>query len=137
MFARSLFQRSATILLVEDEQDVLETMHYILRSEGYYVLRAHSPKAALQIGSRHDYAIDLLLTEATLPGLYGWELAELMKLDYPKLRVLYITGGCRGDVQELIDASELFLRRPFRNHHLVRAVRKALDERVVKGEPGW
>ena len=132
MFGNSLRQRSETILLVEHEQSVLNTILHMLEPEGYCVLQSQSPRAALQIGSRHDYDIDLLLTDVILPGLYGWELAELMKLDYPQLRVLYIAGWREDDIQELGDASDLILRKPFRSNELVRAVRNALAEHLVK-----
>jgi two-component system cell cycle sensor histidine kinase/response regulator CckA len=132
MFGNSLPQGSETILLVEHEQIILNTILHILKPEGYCVLQSQSPKGALQIGSRHDYEIDLLLTDVILPGLYGWELAELMKLDYPQLHVLYIAGGCEDDIQELGDASNLILRKPFHSQELARAVRKALGEHVDK-----
>lgn len=132
MFGNSLPQRSKTILLVEHEQFTLNTILHILKPEGYRVLQSQSPKAALQIGSHHNYDIDLLMTDVILPGLYGWELAELMKLDYPRLQVLYIASGCEDDIQELGEASDLVLRKPFRSHELVRAVRKALDEHLAK-----
>ena len=132
MLRNILLQRkAATILLVEDERGAPSKMAPILRSKGYRVLQARTPEAAFQIGSRHDGQIDLLLTEATLPGLYGWQLAELMKLDYPHLRVLYITDVSGDDAQEFIDSSDSFLHKPFRDHDLVLAVSQALDEHVI------
>jgi CheY-like chemotaxis protein len=128
MFGGSVLQRSKTILIVEDKQFILNAIRHLLKPAGYCVLESRSPREALQISNRHDYDIDLLLTDIVLPGLYGSELAELMKLDYPQLRVLYIAGGCEDYTPGLLDASGTILRKPFRSHDVVRTVRKALDE---------
>ncbi len=125
-------QRSETILLVADDPVVLNTMLQILTAQGYRVLQARTPKTALQLGARHDYQIDLLLTDVTLPGLYGWQLAEFMKLDYPQLQVLYISGACDDDISGLTGTPELVLRKPFRSDELERAVRISLDGASTK-----
>ena len=116
-----------TILIVDDDRWILKTILRMLTPEGYRLLQAHNPKTALQLGGRHDYEINLLLTDVTLPGMYGWHLWELMKLDYPQLRVLYISGECDDDIEEPGDASELILHKPYRSDDLRRAVRKVLD----------
>ena len=121
--------QSETIMLVDDDDCVLRVVDQILEHDGYRVLQAHNAKAALEAGARHDCEIRLLLTEVVLPGMPGWQLAELMKLDYPKLKVLYISDGLEDpedDIQELNDPSELILRKPFRADELLRAVRMAL-----------
>jgi CheY-like chemotaxis protein len=116
-----------TILIVENDGRILKTILQMLIPEGYRLLQAHNPKTALQLGARHDYEINLLLTDVTLPGMYGWQLLELMKLDYPRLRVLYIAGECDDDIEEPGDASEPILHKPYRSDDLRRAVRKVID----------
>ena len=120
-----------TILLVEDDPLVLNAIIRILTPQGYRVLKARNPKTALQFSGRHDHDIDLLLTDVILPGLYGWQLAELMKLDQPELKVLYISSEC-DDIQELGDTSELILHTPFPSDELRRAVRNVLNEHSLK-----
>jgi len=144
MFGKLRFQQSTTILLVEDQQSVVNEILPILRSQGYRVLQAQSAKTALEIGSQIEDKIDLLVTEAALPGLYGWELAELLKLDYPQLHVLYITSRLENDAdeydsetQEWIEAADQFLRRPFGRYEVIGAVRRALDSDAVAVAPWW
>ena len=116
-----------TILIVENDRRILKTILRMLTPEGYRLLQARNPKTALQLGGRHDYEINLLLTDVTLPGMYGWQLWQLMRLDYPQLRVLYIAGECDDDSEEPNDASEPILHKPYRSDDLRRAVRRVFD----------
>jgi len=121
-----------TILLVEHDPSVLNTLVQILTLQGYHVLQARTPKAALEIANRRDYEPALLLTGVTLPGLYGWQLAECLKLPYPNLQVLYISDECDDHTEELGDPSESTLHKPFQSDELQRIVRKILDNRSFR-----
>ena len=65
-----------TILLVEDEEMVRDLAAEIFRGNGYTVLDAPNGASALEINSRHDGPIDLLVTDLVMPGMNGIELAE-------------------------------------------------------------
>lgn len=64
-----------TILLVDDELDLLETARDILANEGYRVLEAGNAEEALRLARETREPIDLLLTDVVMPGKHGHELA--------------------------------------------------------------
>jgi two-component system cell cycle sensor histidine kinase/response regulator CckA len=82
----------STVLLAESDNSLRQLVGDPLTREGYRVLFTSDGKQALHIAARHDYDIDLLLTDVILPGFYGWHLAELLKLDYPQLKVIYLAS---------------------------------------------
>jgi two-component system, cell cycle sensor histidine kinase and response regulator CckA len=82
----------ATILLAEDDPSVREIVRAMLSKKGYAVLCASDGEQAIDMASKHDGTIDLLLTDVVLPGLSGREVAERLNADRPELRVLYMSG---------------------------------------------
>ncbi|MBP2295781.1 response regulator [Azospirillum rugosum] len=80
-----------TILVVEDEALVLMLWTEALESQGYHVLQAAEPEAAITI-LESDTPIDLLVTDVGLPGMTGRDLASLARRLRPDLKVLFVTG---------------------------------------------
>lgn len=80
----------ATLLVVDDDPDVLDAVCAALASTGHTVDRASGGLPALEIleGKR----IDLLLTDVVMPGLHGFNLARMAVLRRPEIKVLYFTG---------------------------------------------
>ena len=83
--------RVPTVLVVDDEADVLELAQGCLASEGYRVLIADSGSAALAIVGAES--IDLLLTDVFMPEMRGPALAKQVLAQRPLTRVLYMTGA--------------------------------------------
>ncbi len=72
---------------------------------------------------------DLLLTDLMMPGMNGRELAERLRQDHPKLKVLYMSGytsNTLGDQGDLAPDA-VILQKPFGSSALASAVRKALE----------
>jgi len=83
---------SDTILVVEDEPAVLALVAEMLQSKGYNVMAAASAEEAMQISERFPGAIDLLLTDLSLPEINGVTLtAELTKLR-PAMKTIHMSG---------------------------------------------
>ena len=82
-----------TVLLAESKDSLRTRIGTRLAWEGYQVIAAEGGKEAVQTAARHEHDIKLLLTDVVLPGFYGWHLAELLKLDYPQLKVIYVTSS--------------------------------------------
>jgi CheY-like chemotaxis protein len=120
------------ILVVEDDASVRSLVRAVLERYGYRVFEAATAAAARQIWQEQLGHFDLLFTDLILPGrMSGSELAELLQLAKPDLRVVY-TSGYGGEIvaENLsVEASQGLLKKPFSAGQLAAAVRKSLDER--------
>jgi CheY-like chemotaxis protein len=83
---------AGTILVVEDEPAVLALVSDMLEGCGYKVLRASSAERALQICASFAEPIDLLLTDLTLPGLNGLQLADRLNHLQSPLKTIFMSG---------------------------------------------
>ncbi len=119
-----------TILLVEDEDLLVNTMREILERLGYTVLMACNGREAVALAERHDGPIHLTLLDMAMPVMGGAEAFPLLMKARPKMKVI-LCSGYEMDVaaQRLMDAGAAgFLHKPVRAHTLVTAIRQALDE---------
>ena len=119
-----------TIMVVEDEPDLLDLVTQVLQSRGYTVLGAGSGKQALEQWTQKEHHIDLLLTDMVMPdGMTGCQLAERLRADVPKLPVIYTSGHSAGvPGTQLADVEERhFLGKPYRPSKLLEMVRGCLD----------
>jgi CheY-like chemotaxis protein len=81
-----------TVLLVEDEKPVRNLVRRVLEGKGYTVLEAGSGPEALIAAQQHPAPIHLLLTDVVMPGMSGWELAQLVTTVHPEIKVLCMSG---------------------------------------------
>ena len=114
-----------TILLVDDDPAVLRMVHRALYEHGYDVVQASSAEEALRLSGTREDAIHLLVTDVTMTGLSGNQLAQRLMAARENLRVLYISG-CTGDAFALQPGAG-FLAKPFTAEALIRKVREALS----------
>ena len=126
---------SATILLCEDDDGLRRLARQVLQRNGFVVLEAVSAEDALEIRSRYEETIDLLLSDVALPEMTGTELATQLQRDEPELLVVMMSGTASPDVIEgLIPASATFLAKPFRPSTLVDEVNSLLSRRVARAD---
>lgn len=120
--------RSATVLLVEDDDSVRELAHDSLRRAGYHVLVADRGVTAIRQAIQYAGTIHLLVTDVVLPGRGGWRLAERLRDLFPSLKVLFISGYTEDDVvRQGVRRDEVpFLHKPFSPSVLVTKVREVL-----------
>ena len=118
-----------TILVVDDEVDLLDIAVTCLEEAGYTVYASPDGHTALEILARHPET-DLLLTDVVMPGgLHGVALAEKARERVATIQVVY-TSGFPSNV--LADKVELKLDapmvgKPYRRDELLRRVREVLD----------
>jgi PAS domain S-box-containing protein len=115
------------ILVAEDEELAREMIADALRGAGYRVLVAASGTEALEIGCREP--VDLLLTDAVLPGMGGRELAERLSAARPNVRVLYMSGYTENAIVHhgVLDPGIAFVQKPVSLQVLLGKVREVLD----------
>jgi two-component system, cell cycle sensor histidine kinase and response regulator CckA len=119
-----------TVLLVEYHSAVRITIRKTLLLLGYAVLEAANGAEALEIWGAQTHDIRLLLTDLVLPdGMAGWELAERLLRDDPKLKVIYMSGYGEEMIGKYISLEEgiNFLTKPFPTTKLARTVRARLE----------
>ena len=111
-----------TVLVADDDGDLLALSTTVLRRAGYDVTAARSGTDALEAAGRMT-GPDVLFTDIVMPGLDGFGLAEALHRDTPDLAVVYTTGRADADVRER--AAELgceLLRKPYTPDELLRAI---------------
>ena len=118
----------ATILVVEDEEDVRELARDILEMNGYRVLEALDVADATRLAQTHPGPIDLLITDVVMPGTSGPELARRLRTHRPGLRVLFMSGYPESEDQRIDGEAgwNAWLQKPFTPDVLMRKVRDCL-----------
>jgi CheY-like chemotaxis protein len=137
MWTDRLRSRRSTVLVVEPDPVTRQLLSRSLRP-GYQVLQAASAEEAVRIAAQHKKHIDLLLTEVRLPHLSGWELLELLALDYPKLKVVYVSKSIDPEIRSHTRRQTvLLLDQPLRDSCLRQAVREGLENQPSKVGMKW
>lgn len=124
---------AGTVLLVEDEAKVLETVKLMLTRQGYSVLEASSQEAAQRICGEYPHRIDLLLTDVVLRNGNGPDLARELSFLRPGIPVVYMSGY--PDPFPVWDSvGVVFLQKPFSLRALQTAIEKARSSIDSKAE---
>jgi len=116
---------SGLVLLVDDDAEVRAILLAHLESSGYTVLAAAGGAEALALLARESGHVRLLLSDISMPGMSGVELARRVKQAHPALPILLISGyseELQGDLQGCVR----FLGKPFSRQTLLAEVRAAL-----------
>ena len=123
-----------TVLIVEDEQQILRLIARLLRKNGYEVLATSSPDDAIDIARTHDGVIDLLLTDVVMPAMNGRDLQQRINQEHPHVKTLFMSGYTsdviveRGVVYEDVE----FIQKPFALKTLIARVRAVLDSPIAQ-----
>jgi CheY-like chemotaxis protein len=116
-----------TILLVDDDPVVRAVASRLLRRSEYSVLEASGGMEALRILREQERSVDLMLTDILMPDLNGWELSELVRAEFPAVRILYMSGFADAETVRARALSESnFLPKPFGLESLTQAVQNVL-----------
>jgi PAS domain S-box-containing protein len=117
-----------TVLVVDDEPELLEIAHEYLVAMGYSVLQADNAPSALKTIAE-DREIDLMITDIIMPGgMNGVELAEKARLLSPRLKVIYSSGFPADALVERNRAKvdDPMLRKPYQRTEFAAIVRRTL-----------
>jgi len=114
----------ATILVVDDDNQVREVTRAMLHELGHRVLEAGSGGAALEILQR-EHGIDMLMIDFAMPGMNGAELARQVRVKQPTLPILFATGFADRVALADIDESRI-IGKPFVEDELAEKIALAL-----------
>ena len=122
--------RGESVLIVEDEEQILKLSQRILGNLGYKVLAASNPKEAVELARNYGDKLDLLITDVVMPQMNGRELADQIMPDFPELRLLFMSGYTADVIADrgVLGEGIRFLQKPFTSRDLAIQVRAALDE---------
>lgn len=117
------------ILLVEDEEAVRSFAQRALSNKGYEVLTAEDGEAALTLmDEQEDKHIDLLLTDVVMPGIDGPTMAQKMREDMPKLKIIFMSGYTEDRLKDHMGEGIYFLPKPFSLKGLAEKIKEVLDD---------
>ncbi|HZM06268.1 MAG TPA: PAS domain S-box protein [Candidatus Saccharimonadales bacterium] len=118
-----------TVLLVEDEELVRMMLVEVLKTDGYNVLDARHGADAIELAGQYAGPIDLLVTDMTMPGFNGSELARRLAVQRPAMCVLFISGYTERDTKQWAKLHQpvQFLQKPFHPDAFLSKTRQILD----------
>ena len=125
------------ILVVDDEQNMLNTLAFILESANYQVTTAAEGRQALEeilAARKNGRPVDLLITDLRLPGLTGLQLIDELNYLKIKIPVLVITAyGNRSLFLELMRTGCAdYLDKPFDYKELVKRVDSLIEKKLTR-----
>jgi CheY-like chemotaxis protein len=118
-----------TLLLVEDEELVRQSVDAALSMRGYKILPAANAEEAMRISQNYSGEIELMVTDLGLPVTNGVELAQEIHAVRPGMKVLFVSGS--GDdprMNELADGRESFFKKPFTPAALAHKIEELLNK---------
>ncbi|MFI5371968.1 MAG: PAS domain S-box protein [Candidatus Eisenbacteria bacterium] len=117
------------VLLVEDEESVRRIVRQMLEGHGLRVIEAASGEEALDLAPRLATAPTLLVTDLTMPGMDGRQLADALAPRWPELRVLYLSGFVHEGLEMpgLLAAGRGFLSKPFTADQLLGSLQQLMS----------
>ncbi|HEY9052850.1 MAG TPA: PAS domain S-box protein [Gammaproteobacteria bacterium] len=114
-----------TILVVDDEVSLRELSYEILSDKGYVVLLAETADEALEL--LHQQHVDLIISDVIMPGLNGFELAELVQKQYPDIKIQLVSGyNEQYHHSHNKQLANQLLHKPYQASHLLERVRQLL-----------
>jgi len=114
-----------TILIVDDNDEIVKLVKYMLAMQGYETIDGCSGEDALYLNERYPFDIHLLLTDIRMsPNMNGCDLAHAMRVIRPGIKVIYMSAFTDDDQvsEEVAGGQAQFLRKPFTQKELLRAV---------------
>lgn len=120
------------ILVADDQQDVIEALRLLLKSEGWNVEGVNSPEAAigrLEAGEYDLLFIDLNYTRDTTSGAEGLDLLQRVRMLDPSLPVVVMTAWATVDlaVEAMRRGAKDFISKPWENSRLLTIARTQLE----------
>jgi CheY-like chemotaxis protein len=121
--------RTERVILVDDDSSVRRATQQILEYLGFEVQAYPDGQTAFQAIAQDRRPISLLVTDYNMPGLTGYELAQLVRTQRPGVPILIASGADEDSILAEVDPSEMppFIQKPYSLNSLATKVREILD----------
>ena len=120
-----MFEAARTVLIVDDDPQILRLLRAMLGPQNVKVLAAPLPSDALRICAGET--VDVLISDISMPEMDGNKLAERVFKLYPRVSVLLISGAVE-QAPAVKGGRVRFLRKPFFPAELIRLLREMLAD---------
>jgi two-component system, OmpR family, alkaline phosphatase synthesis response regulator PhoP len=121
-----------TILIIEDDKNILELVKYNLAKEGYNVLPALSGEEGLEIA--RSQCPDLIILDIMLPGVDGFGVCRLLKTEKKTAQIPIVMLTAKGEESDIVTGLELgaddYITKPFSPRVLIARVRVILRQPI-------
>jgi len=119
---------SKTVLIADDENDIVETIQFMLEAEGINCLTASDGEQALVLAKNSNP--DLIILDVMMPKMNGYKICRLLKFDkkYKEIPILMVTARSQEEdklIGEETGADE-YITKPFEINEIVDKVKKYL-----------
>jgi DNA-binding NtrC family response regulator len=127
-------QAVPSILVIDDEQGILETLRILLKNEGFDVTIAQGGKAGLE--QLKNSAPDIVLTDLKMPGVTGIEILSAVRSQDPETPVILMTAqaSLQTAIQAVNEGAFYYIQKPFSNDDMVAICRRAAEHRRLRAE---
>ncbi|HEX4562191.1 MAG TPA: response regulator, partial [Gemmatimonadales bacterium] len=123
-----------SILVVDDESGILQTLQILLKNEGFEVTTAQGGKAGLEALKAH--APDIVLTDVRMPQVTGIDILAAVRQQDPETPVILMTAqaSLQTAIQAVNEGAFYYIQKPFSNDDMVAICRRAADYRNLRAE---
>jgi len=101
------------VLVVDDDPDLADVAGELLRVHGFNALIVYSAGEALEI-LEHDSEIDAVFSDVVMPEMTGLQLANIVQVQFPTVRIVLASGYAKPEVMSQIERAFLFIRKPYK-----------------------
>jgi len=123
-----------SVLVVDDESGILDSLNILLRNEGFTPHLAHGGKAGLERIEQMNP--DIVLTDIRMPNVTGVEILAAARQSDPDVPVILMTAQAtlQSAMQAVNEGAFYYIQKPFRNDELVAILRRAAEHRNLRVE---
>jgi two-component system response regulator HydG len=123
-----------SVLVIDDESGILDTLRILLKKEGFEVLTAQGGKAGLDQIRSGTY--DIVLSDVRMPQVTGIDILNAAREQDPMTPVILMTAqaSLQTAIQAVNQGAFYYIQKPFANDELVAILRRACDYRAVRVE---
>ena len=124
------------VLVVDDDPDMREMVHDMLKDRGHQVATAASGQEVLKLLGEEDYSV--VLSDLRMKGMQGIELLTEIKKTFPDISVILMTafGSVETAVEAMKHGASDYLAKPVKKDELIRVVERVIREAALRREVG-
>jgi DNA-binding response OmpR family regulator len=125
------------VLIVEDDLSINTSLQFLMNQCGYEALTATNGEDAIEAVMK--YLPDLILLDVMLPGINGYEVCEIIRLNpkWQKTRIIFLTalGDSENIAKAMVLGADDYISKPFSNNTVKEKVKKLLEDSIYYALP--